>query len=166
MERQRNLNTAEGIGLDRLGERLALVQPSVDGTAVDDDTNSALLRIRGKALLGDGSVPSLEDMMQVVFPTAYVQDLCDGTVSVVNMLNDPRSNLGTLARPVIRAAMPAGIGATFVTRSAPPDQPSLSATVRSSAAIELPWPRPANDGPIRSIKISVGTVTSVSILPA
>ena len=147
LERQHNLNTAEGIGLDWIGERVDLERPVAARTNVDDETYRLLLRLRGRALWCDGTTPMIDALIQRVFPMGYCQDHADGTVTIHNVVNDPRPNLGQLALTVIERAIPAGIRVTFALRNVPPEQPSLTATVRSSTQVDLEWTEPSNDGP-------------------
>ena len=144
IEAQIDLDAAEGVWQDRLGERLGLVRSSTldstfrrfgfDGSGnvgfgqgsfasvhahltprvpIGDEYYGLFLRMRAHALRSNGSLADLEAMLRSVFPSAYIEDRADGSLRIRNVANDPRQNLATLAEPVIRRAMPAGIIVTI-----------------------------------------------------
>ena len=143
LERQLRYTTAEGIWMDLVGRRVGCRRLSVLDTSFDrfgfddagvgfdqgpfDTTNPSLssrvpiddsyylcfIEFCAQAILSDGSRPSLEAALQCSFEDARIQDNADGTVTIHNVADDPRPNLATLAEPMIRAAMPAGITVTL-----------------------------------------------------
>lgn len=112
LQAQRNINTAEGVFLDRIGDLLGCPRPAVavtpddlfgyDGAGVgfdqgrladasgfgdpvepiSDGAYRSLLRARRTTILGDGSVAALEEAATEVEASATVTDGRDMTVTI------------------------------------------------------------------------------------
>ena len=103
---------SDGVGFDQ-GPFDSVISALVNTVPVGDAYYRCLLGIRGRALLGSGSVPDLEAMLVSEFDNVRVEDNADGTVTVRNVANDTRQELATIVEAVIRQAMPAGVAVTI-----------------------------------------------------
>ena len=103
---------SDGVGYDQ-GPFDSVISALVNTVPVGDEYFRCLLMIHGHALLGSGSVPDLEAMLEDEFSNVRVEDNADGTVAVRNVANDARQELATIVEAVIRQAMPAGVAVTI-----------------------------------------------------
>lgn len=173
LETQLRYTTAKGVWLDHVGERVDCERPEVEDTSfarfgfdaagvgwgqgpfattqaaltsrvpLGDEYYRCFVAFCSHTILTDGSRRSLEASLHCSFPDARVYDHADGTVTIRNVANDPRPQLATLIEPMIREALPVGVG---VTLHDPPSAPVLTATVVSSSRIDLSWSLPRDHG--------------------
>ena len=101
-----------GVGFDQ-GPFATVVEALSPRVPVGDEYYRVVLRMRSRALLADGSVPSLEGVVQQDFPEASYQDGGDMTATL--HITDTRTQLLALLSAIDAWPKPSGVALTVET---------------------------------------------------